>query len=93
MLSDATGVRAYAGVMPARMLAQMHQSGYGACKDAAGRANIAETRHLPSLWRITSAPRLVAKDCEQRYPRRGTSPGWLPGGAEGGGAAESAEFT
>jgi hypothetical protein len=71
MLSDATGVRAYAGVMPARTLAQMHQSGYGACKDAAERANIAETRHLAALWRITTASRLVAKDCEQRRLRLG----------------------
>jgi hypothetical protein len=70
MLSDATGVRAYAGVIPARMLAQMHQSGYGACKDAAERANTAETRHPAALWRITTASRLVPKDCEQRRPRR-----------------------
>jgi hypothetical protein len=125
MLSDATGVRAYAGVMPTRMLAQKHQSGYGACKDAAERANTAQTRHLTALWRITTASRLVAKDCGQRRLRlswttsvrssrpgvlgvatgrgsgarcvtngtgRGlagsapTSPGWRPGGAEGGGS-------
>jgi hypothetical protein len=75
MLSDATGVRGYAGVLPARMLAQMHQSGYGACKDVVERANIAETRHLAALWRITSTLGLVAKDDEQCRERRGNIAG------------------
>jgi hypothetical protein len=126
MLSDATGVRAYAGVMPTRIPAQQHQSGYGACKDARERANTVQTRHLDALWRITATSRLVAKEYELRRQRLGadgtssvfpswrtrcrgwswpaarndphdpgtrraarTSPGRLPGGAEGRGEPRS----
>ena len=72
MLSDATGVRAYARVMPDRIPAQQHQSGYGACKDARERANTVQTRHLDALWRITTTEPLVAKEGEQRRQRLGT---------------------
>ena len=72
MLSDATGVRAYARVMPDRIPAQQHQSGYGACKDARERANTVQTRHLDALWRITTAGLLVAKEYELHRQRLGT---------------------
>jgi hypothetical protein len=71
MLSDATGVRAYARVMPDRIPAQQHQSGYGACKDARERANTVQTRHLDALWRITTTGLLVPKEDEPHCRRLG----------------------
>ena len=55
MLSDETGLRAYAGVAPAALQAVSHRIDYSACKNAAARANTVETRHLIALWRINSA--------------------------------------
>jgi len=55
MLSDETGLRAYAGVAPGHRMTASHRIDYSACKDAVGRANIAETRHLTALWRIIAA--------------------------------------
>src|SRR5580698_837368 len=71
MLSDATGVRGYAVVIPVRMVAQTHLGGYGACKDGPEWANTVQTRHLRALWRITTATPLVAKEDGLRRLRLG----------------------
>lgn len=71
MLSDETGLRAYAGVAPAPEQAVSHRIDYSACKDTAERANTVETRHLIALWRIISAPLSVPVGSEWH----GRSPG------------------
>jgi hypothetical protein len=72
MLSDATGLRAYDGVVPAVRLASQHRSDYTACKDAAGRANTVETRHLTALRRIITASLLAVAKHELDRLRLGT---------------------
>jgi hypothetical protein len=68
MLSDETGLRAYAGVAPthapAPRLARLHRIDYSACKDPAGRANTVETRHLLALRRISAALSLVPAESQ-----------------------------
>jgi hypothetical protein len=61
MLSDATGLRAYDGVVLAVRPGLERRSDYAACKDAAEWANTLETRQLTALQRIITAVPLVAE--------------------------------
>jgi hypothetical protein len=75
MLSDETGLRAYAGVAPGPLQAVSHRIDYRACKDVAGRANTVETRHLIALGRINSALPSVPIGSEWHGQSPGTGAG------------------
>ena len=71
MLSDATGLRAYDGVVPAARTPSEHRSDYRACKDAVRRANTVETRQLTALRRIITAPSPAVAHRERHRLHRG----------------------